>query len=439
MRFEREAKAVSGISHPNIAHIYATGRFEGRPYFVMEFIAGRSLGRILEEEGRIPGRRCLDYLRQAAEGLAEAHARGVIHRDVKPDNLMVDADDRLKVVDFGLAKRVEGDVSLTQADMVVGTPRYMSPEQATGGVADHRSDIYSLGATFYHLFAGQAPFDAPTPVAVLMKHVHDPLVPLHERVPQIPAGVSAIIDRMMEKEPAHRYQRYQDLIADVKRALSGAAPRVVASTVSLPPTPRPAPPSERPTRLWIPIGALAVALGIVVFLAFRAGSEWKQVVSPASKRDNPASDPRATDEPGRPTFVREPGGPGRPPIGLSGPQITGYVTQAFKAQTIAAMKKITTMLKVYMTQNEEGGLPSSLDELVGDRWDLRRQELLDGWKTPLRYERTSKDKFRLTSAGPDRAFDTEDDIVSDDGFIVKGNEELDPRRMEEQIRKMRGE
>jgi serine/threonine-protein kinase len=440
VRFEREEKAVSGVSHPNIAHVYATGRFEGRPFYVMEFIEGRSLGKILAEEGRIPGRRCLDFLRQAAEGLAEARARGVIHRDVKPDNLMVDYEDRLKIVDFGLARRIEGnDDSLTQTNMVVGTPKYMAPEQATGGAVDHRSDIYALGATFYHLFSGQAPFDAPTPVAVMMKHVHEPLVPLRERVPQVPVGVSAIVDRMMAKLPEQRYQSYEELIADVKRALAGSAPRVAASTVSLPPAkraPETAPGRSAPP--WPALAAGAGAIAVAVFLAFRAGHDTKELLAPTAPAPAlersaprpaapPSADPSGEETPGRgPATLGE--RPARPAPG-GALSLVGAMGISSKTKTLMHLRRVATALAVWLNAGEDKGLPGSLEELTrDDRWAIHPAELKDGWGRALQYDRLTPYQFRLSSAGQDGSFGSDDDIVMEDGVIVKGD--LDERAFE---------
>jgi len=185
-RFAREARLLSEVVHPNVAQVYSAGELEGVPWYAMEHIEGPTLGQLLERRGRLSGRQCLDYLIEAAAGLYAAAEHGVIHRDIKPSNLMLGADGHLKIVDFGLARRLDEDSSLTRSQGVLGTPRYMSPEQALGGAIDHRSDMYSLGATFYHLFAGEPPFAGTSFASVALQHIQTPLPPLRQRNPHIP-------------------------------------------------------------------------------------------------------------------------------------------------------------------------------------------------------------------------------------------------------------
>jgi len=218
-RFEREARAVTQLDHPNIARIYEAGiTLEGEPYLVMEYVDGSSLMELIEEKVEFPFSRQLDLVIQAAEGLRAALNRNIIHRDIKPANLMVDRDFVLKIVDFGLAKVIREDAYKSAAGRLLGTPRYMAPEVAMGRPADHRSDIYSLGATFYHLLTGRPPFDGATPAMVMMQHVNSPLIPPYLINPQIPADICEIVERAMAKDPNERYQDYDELIADLKAA-----------------------------------------------------------------------------------------------------------------------------------------------------------------------------------------------------------------------------
>ncbi|MBI4576904.1 MAG: protein kinase [Planctomycetes bacterium] len=216
-RFRREARATAQLSHQNLAHVYAIGEESGRLYFAMEFIEGRSLAELLAAEGALAPERAADLVAQAARGLREARLRGVIHRDVKPSNLMLSREGVVKVTDFGLAKTAQaGDASITAAGTVLGTPHYMSPEQGRGDSVDHRSDIYSLGATFFHLLTGQPPFQADTPMGIVVRHVTDPVPRLRTLRPEVPPPFERVVERMLAKDPASRYQDYDALIPDLK-------------------------------------------------------------------------------------------------------------------------------------------------------------------------------------------------------------------------------
>lgn len=218
-RFERESRTVTQLDHVNVARIYeAAVTVDGQPYLVMEFVDGVSLLDLIRDKVELPMSRQIELIIQAAEGLRAALAKGIIHRDVKPANIMVNRDYIAKIVDFGLAKVIREDAYKSVAGRLMGTPRYMAPEAALGRTADYRSDMYSLGATFYHLLAGQPPFDGDTPAAVMLQHVNSPLTPLYMLDPRIPADVCEIVERVMAKDPNHRYPDYDDLIADLKEA-----------------------------------------------------------------------------------------------------------------------------------------------------------------------------------------------------------------------------
>lgn len=220
-RFEREGKLAAEVDHPNIARVMRTGAAEDVRFIVMEYIDGKPLGDALAEKGRIAGSRCIDYIRQAARGLQAAHRAGVIHRDVKPDNLMLTADGIVKIVDFGLAKSDKGDSFKTATGAVMGTAHYISPEQASGMGVDHRSDIYSLGATFYHLLTGHTPFGGETSFAIIQKHIAEPVRDIHVWNPNVPDNVCQIVYRMMEKHPDKRFQTYGHLIDSLDDAIEG--------------------------------------------------------------------------------------------------------------------------------------------------------------------------------------------------------------------------
>jgi len=211
-RFEREAKVIAEINHPNIAQIYKIGKIDNVPYYVMEFIRGKSLADILQEKGRISGSKCIDYIIQTAKGLRAAANHNIIHRDIKPANIMITEDGTVKIVDFGIAKVFRDNTFKTTTGTIMGTPRYMSPEQGKGGNVDLRSDIYSLGATFYHIIAGISPFDSDNPVTLLMKHFSEPVKSIKQFNAEVPDKLCNVIYCMMEKSPSERYQDYTQLI-----------------------------------------------------------------------------------------------------------------------------------------------------------------------------------------------------------------------------------
>ncbi|MDQ7778854.1 MAG: protein kinase [Planctomycetota bacterium] len=214
-RFRREAKAAAALSHPNIVHVYGIGKHDDRDYFVMEYVEGKSLAQLVHEKGKLPASEAVDYLIQAARGLEAATKKGIVHRDVKPSNILLGNDGVVRIADFGLSKLVKGDASMTGTGIVVGTPFYMSPEQGKGHKLDHRADIYSLGATFYHLVTGRPPFDGNTPLEVLLKHATEPVV-LPEGIEQeLPEGAARVVRKMMAKDRDKRYATYAQLIADL--------------------------------------------------------------------------------------------------------------------------------------------------------------------------------------------------------------------------------
>jgi uncharacterized RDD family membrane protein YckC/predicted Ser/Thr protein kinase len=220
-RFELEARAQARLRHPNVTQIYFIGEDRGFHFFAMEYVEGKPLDTALAKGEKIPWPRALEYIISAARGLREALSQGFIHRDVKPSNLLLDKDDTIKIADFGLAKSMKGDVELTREGVIVGSPLYMAPEQGRSETVDHRSDIYSLGCAFYHLLTGRPPFNAPTPVGVITKHVTDRPVPVRQIVSNVPAAVEAIVERMMAKDPNARFQTYDELLGALDAARPG--------------------------------------------------------------------------------------------------------------------------------------------------------------------------------------------------------------------------
>ena len=218
-RFEREAMAASGLQSPHTIRVFDFGASDDGVWFMaMERLEGVDLATLVDEVGALPPGRAMRFARQACLALAEAHDAGIVHRDVKPDNLFVcrmgDEADFLKVLDFGIAK-IEGaeeDATVTRAGWVHGTPAYMSPEVCNGQRADARSDVYSLGAVLYFLLTGTPPFTAPTAAAVMVAHVNDAPDRPSSRVP-VPSDVERVVLRALEKEPEARFQSAREMDA----------------------------------------------------------------------------------------------------------------------------------------------------------------------------------------------------------------------------------
>jgi beta-lactam-binding protein with PASTA domain/tRNA A-37 threonylcarbamoyl transferase component Bud32 len=219
-RFRREAKNAAALSHPNIVSIYDRGEAEGTYYIAMEYLEGRSLKELIVGRGPAPVNIAIEYARQILSALRFAHRHGIVHRDIKPHNVLVDGEGRVKVTDFGIARA--GTSQMTEAGSIVGTAQYLSPEQARGTNVDQRSDLYSLGVVLYELLTGEAPFEGDTPVEVAMKHLSTvPDAPSTHR-PDLPRELDLVVLRALAKDPEDRYQSAEEMEADLARVARGA-------------------------------------------------------------------------------------------------------------------------------------------------------------------------------------------------------------------------
>ena len=322
-RFLNEAKAASSIGNAHIIDISDFGQFpDGAAYFVMEYLGGQPMSKLLEGGQPLPVQRILHLARQTAEGLSAAHAAGIVHRDLKPDNIfLVDRGaerDFIKILDFGIAKvssSAEGS-KLTRAGAVFGTPHYMSPEQAAGQPVDHRGDIYSFGVILYELASGRLPFDADNFMGILTQHMYKAPVPIRALVPvpqDVPPGLEAIILKCLSKRPEHRYQSMQELIVEFDKLASGGVPDAVPEMMArsggfnVPvdyfkkgqmPAPVPAMPSQppgAPGNRWPLYGGIAgvvAAIGIVVAI-FAKSHTSAAVQAPTAVAAEPAEKPAA--------------------------------------------------------------------------------------------------------------------------------------------------
>lgn len=225
-RFYREGRAAARLNHANIVQAYDVGESGGYHYFVMEYIDGKTIYDVIAEGKPINEKEAIRVIIQCASALQHAHDQGLIHRDVKPKNLMLTKSGDVKLADMGLAREVGDYVTATaEAGRAYGTPYYISPEQIRGEISiDARADIYGLGATFYHMVTGRVPFDGTTPSAVMHKHLKEPLIPPDHLNKSLSAGVGEIIEVMMAKNPDDRYPSMAELIADLQAVLNGEPP-----------------------------------------------------------------------------------------------------------------------------------------------------------------------------------------------------------------------
>jgi eukaryotic-like serine/threonine-protein kinase len=223
-RFRREATSAAGLSHPNIVQVYDRGEApDGTCYIAMEYVSGGTLKERLDERGPMEPERALAVAGQVAEALWAAHERGVIHRDIKPQNILITDMGHLKVTDFGIA-RAASAATISATNAVFGTAGYLSPEQALGEPATPRSDLYSLGIVLYELLTGVVPYRADNPVAVCMKHVTEPLTPPRRLDPTIPEAVDALVVKLLAKDPADRPASATELLDDIEGVRRGAPP-----------------------------------------------------------------------------------------------------------------------------------------------------------------------------------------------------------------------
>ena len=232
-RFKREARAAANLSHPNIVPVFDWGEDGGTYFIVMEFIDGRPLSAILKSQGKISPAQTAEIGAPVAAALGYAHKHNVVHRDVKPGNVLITGEGQVKVTDFGIARALNTEESLTQTGAVMGTATYFSPEQAEGVGVDARSDIYSLGVVMYEMVTGRPPFLGDTPVAVASKHVRDHAPAPRQLDPTIPPSFEAIIVKCMAKDPALRYQTAEDLRADLIRFSEGRAVEASADATAI--------------------------------------------------------------------------------------------------------------------------------------------------------------------------------------------------------------
>jgi eukaryotic-like serine/threonine-protein kinase len=277
-RFRREARAVAQLSHPHIVGVIDAGEDEGRPYIVFEYVEGETLKDRIRRRGRLPIDEAIAYAIEIARALGCAHSHGIVHRDVKPQNVLIDHEGSAKVTDFGIARSMT-DEGLTADGRVLGTTDYVSPEQALGRDVNGQSDIYSLGVVLYEMLTGDVPFHGENQVSVAMKHVREELPDLQRNRREVSATLAAVLDRMTDKDLGRRYPDVPTLIADLEEVLAIEAARAGTSTGEATTVLRTLSPHARrrlplrmryaiPVLLAIPLAVLAV---LIAGLLFKAG------------------------------------------------------------------------------------------------------------------------------------------------------------------------
>src|SRR5689334_20818277 len=299
-RFRREARSVAQLSHPNIVTVIDRGYEGDRQFIVFEYIAGENLKSLIDREGPLPEDEAVRLTLQIARALGFAHEHGLVHRDVKPQNVLLNGDGRAKVTDFGIARSLDVQGGLTQTGTVLGTSDYIAPEQARGARGSVQSDVYSLGAMLYELLTGEVPFSGDNFVAVAMRHINEPVPSVRERRPDVSPHLDAVIRRAMAKDPRDRFRSMDELCGELAAGLEPESSASGAQTMVVAPPRKPSrreqraarPPAGRPS-IWpliLLLGGLAVLAGILaaVFALTDSGSQLSGLVKNDKQATTPA-------------------------------------------------------------------------------------------------------------------------------------------------------
>jgi eukaryotic-like serine/threonine-protein kinase len=346
-RFRQEARAVAKLSHPNVVSVIDAGEDGGYPYIVFEYVEGETLKARINRIGPLDVQEALAYAIEVARGLTVAHARRMVHRDIKPQNVLIDAEGRAKLTDFGISRQLEQD-GMTATGRVLGTTDYVAPEQAMGRGADQRSDIYSLGVVLYEMFTGEVPFAADSQVGVAMKHVNEELPDVQALRPELSAASALVVERATSKDPAKRYADIGEMIDDLSTALEVEAARAGSTTGEATSVLDAVPPAKRKLSgrarwSWgVVVLAIVIAAAVVVLILVDSSGN-----APVVGNHESGTPPKAT---GTPVALEEatdydPEGdgheePGTVEFAVDGnPTGTSWTTEHYDTDTFAGTKE----------------------------------------------------------------------------------------------------
>ena len=273
-RFRREARAAASLSHPNIATVIDRGEHEGRQFIVFEYVDGGSLKELIERRGAAPVATALELAMQIAKGLSFAHQQGLIHRDVKPQNVLMNGDGQAKVTDFGIARSLDVKHGMTQTGTVLGTSDYIAPEQAQGQRVDEHTDVYSLGVVLYEMLLNEVPFPGESFVAIAMRHINEEPPSIRDKRPDVPPRVEAAVHRAMAKDPEARFQTMGDFCRELEACLAEVQGTQVIAPLTKPRRARPKRRGMSPWPLILVLLALIATGAVVAYLVVQGIPSW---------------------------------------------------------------------------------------------------------------------------------------------------------------------
>jgi tRNA A-37 threonylcarbamoyl transferase component Bud32 len=292
-RFRREARTVARLSHPHVVTVIDAGEGDGHPFIVFEYVDGETLKQLIRRQGPLPVTDAVAYAIEIGRALMAAHEQRLAHRDVKPQNVLLDLDGRAKVTDFGISRSLDGDTGLTATGRVLGTTDYVAPEQALGEEVTEQADLYSLGICLFEMLAGEVPYSAESQVGVAMKHVREPLPDVQVQRPEISATLAAVIERATAKETRNRYASAADMVADLERTLQVEAARAGGTTNgeatsilnALPPGTADfaGPRRHRHWLAWTLAALVFGAAAVAAFVVLRPGADSSETAKPAAQ------------------------------------------------------------------------------------------------------------------------------------------------------------
>ncbi len=415
-RFRQEARSVAKLSHPNVVSVIDAGEDGGHPYIVFEYVEGETLKQRINRDGALAPQEAIAYAIEIARGLSMAHARNMVHRDIKPQNILIDAEGRAKLTDFGISRQLEQD-GMTATGRVLGTTDYVAPEQAMGRKVDPRTDIYSLGVVLYEMLVGQVPFAADSQVGVAMKHVNEELPDVQRRRPEASAAVALVVERSTAKDPNERYQQVGEMIDDLETALEVEAARAGSTTGeatsildAVPPPKRKLPGPGR--RSWVAI--------VVVLLIAAAVLAAVQLISNGNLGGGGANKGKGSAIPTTSATDYDPQGDGhevgsKVELAVDGdPTGTAWETEHYESDTFAGTKTGPDPgVGIYVTTSASAKPAKMIVRTPTPGWDAQvfatdsgPPEDLSEWGEPvgIAVDASSTEEIDLTVPSPARYF-----------------------------------